>query len=277
MRSFVPDIELRAPSRLEETLELLDNGWQPMAGGTDMMVELEAGKLEVRRIAGLWNVNELRGIRREGGWLSVGATVTYTELRESAEIGEHYALLAQAAACTGGIATQNRGTLGGNIGNASPAADSLPVLLVYDAELEIASRRAVRRIPYAKFHTGYKRKNLAPGELITRILLPARQTGWQECFRKVGTRAAQAISKVAMAAAARVANGRIDDIRIAYASVAPVPLRCHQTELALRGARLAELPELPDETTPIDDIRSTARYRRQVARNLLVRFLAGLK
>lgn len=277
MRSFVPDIELRAPSRLEETLELLEDGWQPMAGGTDMMVELEAGKLEARRIAGLWNVRELRGIRREGAWVSIGSTVTYTELRESPEIGGHYPLLAQAAACTGSIATQNRGTLGGNIGNASPAGDSLPVLLVYDAELEVTSRRAVRRVPYANFHTGYRQKNLAAGELITRILLPARQAGWQECFRKVGTRAAQAISKVTMAAAARVADGRIEDIRVAYGSVAPAPLRCYQTELALRGARLGQLPELPDETNPIDDIRSTARYRRQVARNLLARFLAGLK
>jgi xanthine dehydrogenase FAD-binding subunit len=112
--------------------------------------------------------------------------------------------------------------------------------------------------------------------LIARILLPARRPGWQECFRKVGARAAQAISKVAMAAAARTVDGRIADFRLAYASMAPVPLRCWRTEEILRGAHLDHMPELPDETSPIDDLRSTARYRRQVARNLLLRFLTGL-
>jgi CO/xanthine dehydrogenase FAD-binding subunit len=276
VRSSVPDFELRAPFRLQQTLDLLEDGWQPMAGGTDIMVLLEAGKLDVHRFAGLWNMDELRGIRREGDLLSIGAMVTYTQLRESALVRSHFPLLAQSAACTGSIATQNRGTLGGNIGNASPAGDSLPVLLAYDAELELVSPRGVRRIPYSQFHEGYKRTALERGELIARVLLSSNQQGWIQHFRKVGTRAAQAISKVTIATAVRLSQGRIEDIRLAYASVAPIPLRCYQTEQVLRGASLAALPDLPDETSPIDDIRSTASYRRRVARNLLLRFLAGL-
>ncbi len=277
MKSFTPEYQLEAPLRLESVLELLDQGWCPLAGGTDIMVLLESGRLAGRRFAGLWNLDDLRGIREEGGLVSIGALVTYTELRESRLIRELFPLLAASASVTGSIATQNRGTLGGNIGNASPAGDSLPVLLVYDAQLELVRRGGVRRVPYCHFHLGYKQMDLRPGELIARILLPLGREGWHECFRKVGTRAAQAISKVAMAAAARTADGRIEDFRLAYASMAPVPLRCLRTEQILRGARLDSLPELPDETSPIDDLRSTAHYRRQVARNLLLRFLAGLR
>ncbi|MBI4876747.1 MAG: FAD binding domain-containing protein [Acidobacteria bacterium] len=277
MRSFLPEYEVEAPARLEGALELLEQGWRPLAGGTDIMVLLESGRLADRRFAGLWNLGDLRGIREEGGMVSIGALVTFTELRESRPIRERFPLLAASAAVTGCIATQNRGTLGGNIGNASPAGDSLPVLLVYDAQLELVCRGGVRRVPYCHFHLGYKQMDLRAGELISRILLPAGRQGWHECFRKVGARAAQAISKVSMAAAARTVDGRIEDFRLAYASMAPVPLRCWRTEEILRGARPGCLPELPDETSPIDDLRSTARYRRQVARNLLLRFLAGIE
>jgi CO/xanthine dehydrogenase FAD-binding subunit len=276
MRSFVPQYEVTAPGSLPAVLELMEAGWKPLAGGTDVMVLLEAGRLESRRFAALWNVAELSGIREEPGAVSIGAMVTYTGLRESRLVRERFPLLEQSAAVTGSIASQNRGTLGGNIGNASPAGDSLPVLLVYDAELELVSRAGVRRVPYARFHLGYKRMDLRPGELISRIVLPTGTAEWRQTFRKVGTRAAQAISKVAMAAAARVEAGRIADFRLAYASVHEIPLRCFRTEDALRGARLDALPGLPDETRPVDDIRSTALYRRTVSRNLLRRFLAEL-
>jgi CO/xanthine dehydrogenase FAD-binding subunit len=278
VRSFVPDFDVQAPGSLPAALDLLADGCRPLAGGTDIMVQLEQGRLEPRRFVGLWGIPELQGIREEaGGAISIGALVTYTGLRESRAIAERFPLLSRSAAVTGSIANQNRGTLGGNIGNASPAGDSLPVLLVYDAELELVSRRGARRVPYARFHLGYKQMDLLPDELIARIRLPAGKQAWRQYFRKVGARAAQAISKVTIACAAELEHGRIAGFRLAYGSVAPAPLRCLRTEEALIGACPGDPPaSLPDETSPIDDVRSTAHYRRRVARNLLLRFLAGL-
>lgn len=280
MKSFIPHFRVETPRTLAAALDLLRSGYRPLAGGTDVMVLLEAGNLPHTRYAALWELNELRGIH-EGpdGAISIGPLTTYTELRQSAVINQRYPLLAQSAAATGGIANQNRGTLAGNIANASPAGDSLPVLLVYDAQLELMSaEHGGRWVPYVDFHAGYKRMDLRPGELITRIHLPPGKETWRQYFRKVGARAAQAISKVTIAAAAQLdERGRIAAFRLAYASVAPVPLRCCRTEQALTGADPAAPPaNLPDETSPIDDIRSTARYRRTVARNLLLRFLASL-
>lgn len=276
MRTAIPQLEMVAPATLDAALGLVEQGWTPFAGGTDLMVMLDAGKLTSHRFAGLWNLPELHGIHPAHGGISIGALATYTEIRRSPIVQAQFPLLDQSAAVTGSIAIQNRGTLGGNIANASPAGDSLPVLLVYDAQLELISRRGTRRVPYSSFHRAYKQLDLHPGEIIARILLPP-MAGWQQRFRKVGTRAAQAISKIAMAAAAKVEHGRIVDFRLAYASAAPVPLRCFQVEETLRGARLDALPVIPDETSPIDDIRSTAHYRRTVARNLLLRFLADLE
>lgn len=276
MRSYLPGYLVQAPSEIPALFDLLEAGWRPLAGGTDLMVLLNAGSLPHPRLAGLWKIQGLREIRLEPERLSIGAMARYSDLLESPLIRESFPMLAASAGVTGGIANQNRGTLGGNIGNASPAGDSLPVLLAYDAELELISRQGARRIPYSSFHQGYKRMDLQPGELISRILLPIRPGGWHDCFRKVGTRAAMAIAKVTMAASAQVSQGRILDFHLAYASVAPVPLRCYQTEEALRGASLQSLPPLPDETSPIDDLRASARYRRRVARNLLLRFLADL-
>ena len=181
---------------------------------------------------------------------------------------------------TGSIANQNRGTLGGNIGNASPAADSPPALLVYDSELELASVRGLRTISYAQFHTGYKQMNLSSDEIVLRIRLPRPNGEWQQYYRKVGTRRAQAISKVCFAARANTFGGKIREIRIALGSVAPMAVRCHQTEaLLLEGSsRIRETQQqLADEIRPIDDFRSNARYRARVAQNLLEEFLLQLQ
>jgi CO/xanthine dehydrogenase FAD-binding subunit len=195
---------------------------------------------------------------------------------------EEFRLLCAAARETGSIATQNRGTLGGNIVNASPAADSPPALLVYDAEIELVSERGARWIPYHGFHTGYKKMQLASDELLRAIRLPRRSAPWRQYYRKVGTRKAQAISKVCFAGAALFENSTIRDIRIALGSVAPIVLRAVKTEDALRGSGVT--PEviasareiLAQEIAPIDDIRSTARYRLRVAQNLLEEFLSQL-
>ena len=188
-------------------------------------------------------------------------------------------MLVQAASETGGLAIQNRGTLGGNIVNASPAADSPPALLAYDAALELVSTQGARWVPYHSFHTGYKEMSIRPDELLVRIRLPRTTRGRRQYYRKIGTRKAQAISKVCLAALAQINDDRIDDARIAFGSVAPIPLRCVKTEGALRGQKLNReiieraKAELAREIVPIDDLRSTRNYRLRVSLNLLEDFL----
>lgn len=285
MRSYVPAFEMEAPRDLSAALDRMAREpgvWHPFAGGTDLMVLLETGKLPHRKFLSIWKLSELRGIEVTPENVTLGALTTYTELRRHEVLAGEFPLLCQAAAETGSIATQNRGTLGGNIANASPAADSPPALFVYDAELELVSATGSRWIPYHGFWTGYKRMDLRGDELIRRIRLPREKSAWKQYYRKVGTRRAQAISKICFAGAARMDSGRIADVRIALGSVAPTVLRASETEKALRGERLSPAvlhraqEVLAREIAPIDDMRSTARYRRQVARNLLAEFCAAL-
>jgi CO/xanthine dehydrogenase FAD-binding subunit len=282
VRSFVPAYEMQTPRSLTAALESLAREpgiWRPFAGGTDLMVLLEAGKLPHRRYVNLWNLDELRGIEVTPSHIVLGALTTYTNVQRHAALQREFPLLCRAAAETGGVATQNRGTLGGNIANASPAADSPPALLVYDAELELISSSGTRRIPYHGFHSAYKKIDMLPDELIARIFLSRAQRNWKTYFRKVGTRRAQAISKVCFAGAVELENGKVRDARIAIGSVAPIVMRAVQTETFLRGKPLeastiaAAREILAKEIAPIDDIRSTARYRLTVAQNLLSEFL----
>lgn len=259
---------------------------RPFAGGTDLMVLLEAGQLPPGRFVSLARCGELRGIgRTDDGGLSIGALTTYTDIRRSPLIDEGFALLTRAAAETGGVATQNRGTIGGNIANASPAADTPPVLLAYDAELELLSGQGARRIRYESFHRGYKQMDLRAGEIIARVLLqrPARDDSAlrREFYRKVGTRRAQAISKVCMAATILLDGRTVDDVRIAFGSVAPTVIRARAVErVLLRRVLDADAVAdaeraLAEDIAPIDDVRSTAHYRACVAANLLREFLAS--
>jgi CO/xanthine dehydrogenase FAD-binding subunit len=274
-------ISLEAPRDLETALRLLaaNRGTRPFAGGTDLMVLLESGNLPPGRYVNIWGLGELRGIAVATDHVSLGALTTYTDVLSDPVLQSEFPLLCSAARQTGGVATQNRGTLGGNIANASPAADSPPALLVYDAELELRSIRGVRRVPYARFHTGYKTMDLVAGEIISRILLPRRQSTWRQTYRKVGTRSAQAISKVCLAAAIDLDGNRVRDVRVAFGSVAPTVVRCTNVEAAVRD-RIQD-DELVStvsaalilDLSPIDDLRSTARYRLRVAQNLLIQFL----
>ncbi len=282
MRAFLPAYELRAPASFQTALELLAREpgiWKPLAGGTDVMVLFEAGKLPHRKFLSIWKMPELRGIKVSPAHVTLGALTTYTEVQAHPVLQKEFPLLCSAAAETGGIATQNRGTLAGNIANASPAADSPPALLIYDAELELVSAGGSRWVPYHGFHTGYKQMLLRPDELIRRIRLSRRKDAWRQYYRKVGTRKAQAISKVCFAGAALVAGDEVRDVRIALGSVAPIVLRCTQTEAALKNRRLsAATPEaardaLAREIAPIDDMRSSAAYRLRVAQNLLAEFI----
>ena len=278
MRSFLPHYSLVAPSSLPEVLALLrvSPPCRPFAGGTDLMVLLEAGKLPEGAYVGLWNLRELRGIDDKTDAVAIGALTTYTEIARHPLLQARWPLLCRAAEETGGVATQNRGTIGGNIANASPAADTPPALIVYDAELEVVSGRGTRRLPYDRFHTGYKQMDLGADELVARVYLPKRPATWRQYYRKVGTRRAQAISKVCMAVACDVAtDGLVNDVRIALGSVAPTVVRARAAEAALRGHHLsagtiaAAEAALEREIAPIDDIRSNARYRMRVARALL--------
>ena len=297
MRSFLRDFDLVAPRTLDEALRTLarePDGWRPFAGGTDLMVLLEAGKLPAARYMSLWHLPELRGIHLEDHAIAIGAMTTYSDVMASPVLRVECPLLGAAAAETGGVATQNRGTIGGNIANASPAADTPPALLVYDAELELVSVRGVRRVPYDRFHLGYKRLDLAPDELIRSIRVARGRGGWIHGWRKVGTRRAQAISKVCFAAAldlsagarrakADLAGDTVRDVRIALGSVAPTVIRAAGAEASIRGRTLdAEsiascCGTLTREIAPIDDLRSSADYRSRIAANLLEQFLTGTR
>lgn len=281
MRSGVEDLELVSASNLNEALRLLasEPGWEPIAGGTDLMVLLNAGKLLGKRFVSIRHLPELRTIAVLDDEVVLGAGVTYTAIREHSVLRAEFPLLPIAASWTGGIANQNRGTIGGNIVNASPAADSAPPLLAYDACLRLTSLRGERMIPYREFHTGYKQMQLARGEMVTAIHLRRQFSGWTHYARKVGGRKAQAISKVCLNGVMRREGDTLTGIALAVGSVAPTPIRCVAAEAELLGrsispqtiARAQEA--LSGEIKPIDDIRSTALYRSSVARNLLREFL----
>jgi CO/xanthine dehydrogenase FAD-binding subunit len=286
MRAFIPSYQLVTPTSLSEALVTLASEpgvWQPFAGGTDLMVLLESGKLPHKNYINIWNLKELRGIELTDTQVTLGALTTYTEIQSHPLLRDEFPMLCQAASETGGVAIQNRGTLGGNIVNASPAADSPPALLAYDAELELVSTSGTRRVAYQGFHTGYKQMTIRPDELLARIFLPRPGKDLRHYYRKVGTRKAQAIAKTCFAATARLENDIVAEVRIALGSVAPVPLRCLKTEAVVRGIKLNEdviqlaKNEFAGEITPIDDIRSTRNYRLRVSLNLLEDFLRQLR
>jgi CO/xanthine dehydrogenase FAD-binding subunit len=268
MRTAVSSLELLRPRSLPEALRMMDDEQPlvPLAGCTDVYVGLNFGTVEAKRYIDLWRLNELREIREKDGLLSVGALATYTEIIRSPLVQERLPILAAAAREIGGVQIQNRGTLGGNIANGSPAGDALPVLAAADAALVLASSRGERRVPFRSFYTGYRKTVLRADELIAAVEIPP--VDGRQWFRKVGTRAAQAISKVVMAAVRSPAP------RIALGSVAPTVVRLPQTEAALAaGAPIAEARRILEaEIRPIDDLRSTAEYRRRVSGNLLEQF-----
>ena len=275
-----PPIEV--PRTLDEAFAILATApHRPIAGGTDVMVQItgEIGP-PPERLVDLWRLDELRGISLEAGALTLGALTTYTEIRRSPLCREHLPALVEAAATIGAAQIQNRGTLGGNVANASPAGDSLPVLLATDAEIVVGGARGERSVPAAEFWPAYRRPAIAADELVLRVGIPLAP-GREVRFRKVGTRRAQAISKVVMALAWREprAGGDWSAVRVALGSVAATPIRAAATEAVLEGSR--PTPEVADraaetlagEIQPIDDVRSTAEYRRAVAARVLHRML----
>ena len=276
-----------SPTRLEVAYALLADSeadgaaWRPLAGGTDLMVQMtgEIGEPPAR-VLDIWALDELRGITVEPDALVIGALTTYTEIRRSPLVAEFVPALADAAATIGAAQIQNRGTIGGNVINASPAGDTLPVLLAAGADIVLGSARGERTVAADDFWTGYRATARRPDELLLRVRI--RLDGDRTThFRKIGTRRAQAISKVVMALAWRAASESDPwtDVRLALGSVAPTTIRARATEEVLEGDRPtretadAAVAALGAELDPIDDVRSTADYRRLVAGRVLHRLL----
>jgi xanthine dehydrogenase small subunit len=271
VNSVLSHRRLLEPTSLADALKMLhdDGPLVPLAGCTDLYVSLNFGTLPDSRFLNLWRLTRLRTIEMRGELLSIGALATHSELIRSPLVRRRLPMLAAAAREIGGVQIQNRGTIGGNVANASPAGDTLPVLAAADAIVVLASAAGTRRVAFTEFYTGYRQTVRRPDELIVALEIPAVR-GAQR-FRKVGTRAAQAISKVVLATVVG------DRPRIALGSVAPTVVRARRTEAALAaGASIAEAQQtLIDEIAPIDDIRSTAEYRQRVAANLLALFWNG--
>jgi CO/xanthine dehydrogenase FAD-binding subunit len=267
VRTAISELDLRRATSLRDALVLLrDEQRTPIAGATDLYVALNFGTLVPRRFVDIWPLDELREISVRGDTLVLGALATYTDTIRSSLVARRLPMLVEAARQVGGPQIQNRGTIGGNVANASPAGDSLPVFAAVDATVVLRAIDAERRVAITEFYTGYRTTVMRPDELIVAIEVP--NVEGKQWFRKVGTRAAQAISKV-VAAGVRGAQPRF-----ALGSVGPTVIRAWRTERVLAsGASIDEATAaLASEISPIDDIRSTADYRRRVATNLLRRF-----
>ena len=268
MKGAITPLEVRRPTSVRDALAMLrDEGpLVPLAGATDLYVALNFGTLQATRFLDLWSLEPLRRIGMRGDVLSIGSLATYTSLTRSRLVRQRMPMLIEAARQIGGVQIQNRGTIGGNIANGSPAGDTLPVLAACDAVVVTRTASDERRIAFTEFYTGYRTSVLRHDEVIVAVELPPVEG--RQWFRKVGTRAAQAISKVVMAGV------RSDRSSVAVGSVGPVVVRARRTEDALlAGQGIDSATEtLRDEITPIDDVRSTADYRRVVAQNLLRQF-----
>ena len=272
MKAALSPLALLEPHTLDEALAMLRDHAPaiPLAGCTDVYVGLHFGQDVGTRFLSLWGLDELRRIEVRDDVLHIGALATYTQMIRSPEVGQRLPILCAAAREVGGIQIQNRGTLGGNIANASPAGDTLPVLAVAEAVIVLQSAGATRRVPFGAFYTGYRTSVRRPDELIVAIEIPPVEG--RQWFRKVGTRAAQAISKVVMAGVRPGTTGAAP--RLSLGSVAATVRRLPQTEAHLAGGGSLDqaCAILEQEIQPIDDVRSTAAYRRRVSANLLRRF-----
>ncbi len=267
---------------LIEALGLLadpDTRFPLLAGGTDLIVQWRMGGRMPEGVIDIGALEEIRLIIQRENVIEIGAAVTHSMLIESNIVRRYCPVLVDACRTVGAVQIQNRGTIGGNIVNASPAGDTPPVLMAFDAKVELANLSGRRHVPLREFYLSYRKTALKPDELLTRIIIPKHGPDEKAGFYKIGTRKAQAISKVALCVRAKIAGGAVNDIAIALGSVAPTAVRAPKTEAFLKGKKLDSFAvdeakrTLAAEIAPIDDIRSTADYRRFVAENLLARYL----
>lgn len=267
------------PVTIEEAVTLLASGngsrVKPIAGGTDLMIQLREHVLSAETLVDISQIEELKHIRVDGDMLRIGAAVTYAQLKASPEVQRYAYLLAEASRVVGAIQIQNMGTIGGNIANASPAGDTLPCLYVLGAQLTLRSSQGERTVPIKDFIVGVRRTDLQPGEIITEISFKGLPPNAGSSFVKLGLRQSQAISVVDTAAILTVADGKIADVRIACGSVAPTIVFCPSAEGLLKGQsysdeRFEEAANAArQDISPIDDIRGSAAYRRYVTKTLV--------
>jgi len=251
-----------------------------MAGGTDLLVQWRAGAIDLEGVVDISGVEGLKLIEEGEDVIEIGAGAVHSDIIRDEAVKKYLPLLAESCASIGAVQIQNRGTIGGNIMNASPAGDALPAILVYDAELKLQNLKGERWVQVRDFFTGYKQTARRPDELLTRVRFhKTNATDEKTAFYKIGTRRAQAISKIVMCVRGTIDHGAIKDIAIAVGSVAPVPVRARGTEALLKGKVITDQlieharHSLADEFHPIDDVRSTADYRRFVCGSLIVRYL----
>ncbi len=274
------------PRTLDEALQLLaEKGPEPtlLAGGTDVMVWIQSGSFKPDRVIDIWGLRpECAHVEDRGDTIAIGALATYSEILESATVQAHLPAFAEACAEIGARQIQNRGTMGGNIGGSSPAGDTLPCLLAYDARVVLASTAGTRSVAYENYCTGYRQTEKRADELITEILFPKPTPTTKHYWCKAGTRLAQSISKVMVAGCGEMDGDRIGWVRVAAGSVGPVPLLLDEVSSVVAGQKL-DGDLLADARkaarsgiAPIDDVRSTAQYRSTVAANLVARFLEGM-
>ena len=279
-----------SPHTVDEAVKLLSslNGSaRIIAGGTDLMVLMNAARVDAAidaqqyDLLNIWGLRGMRQIEDQGGYIRIGALSTWSHIIRSSVVREFAPALIEAGRTIGAIQIQNRGTIGGNIVNASPAGDSLPVLAAFDAELELESVRGSRRVAFNEFYTGYRQTVLKVDELLTAVRIPKLIEGEKSVFYKVGTRRAQAISKIVMATRSRISGGVVHSMAIGLGSVAPTVIRARETEQVLNGKRLNQdlliqaQQTISNEISAISDLRSTEHYRRTVTGRLLNRLLRG--
>ncbi|MCA1826117.1 MAG: xanthine dehydrogenase family protein subunit M [Myxococcales bacterium] len=266
---MIPVTSARSLSEAYAILHQRPRGLRVLAGGTDLMVAVNAraGLDRIGHVLDIWKVPELRGISGAGGSLRIGALTTYTELMRSREIATHLPALALVSREVGAWAIQNRGTIGGNVCNASPAGDTLPLLLAAEATFLLGGPRGERTVAAHEFFVGYRKTALGADELLLRVDIPLIEKS-HLVYRKVGTRKAQSISRTIVA----VRKLAPRDVRIAAGCVAPIPLRCRNAEKAVAAGGDVRAA-LEQDITPIDDVRATAVYRSRVTGNVLLRLL----
>ncbi|MDR0993809.1 MAG: FAD binding domain-containing protein [Verrucomicrobiota bacterium] len=278
-------LNIRFPKTLDEAVAFQADErtrGRLLAGGTDLMVQWAAGAPPPQRLISIWGLPELSAIRVSKEMVEIGAGVTHAFLRDCTDIRAHVPALVAAAASVGATQIQARGTLGGNAANASPAGDTAPALLVTDGMVMLASAQRFRTVPLTAFWTGYRQTAAQPDEIIAAFLLPKKGRS-VERFRKIGTRKAQAISKIMAASRIRLHGGTIESAAIALGSVAATPIRLGKVEAFLAGKKLSrrlveEAEALAQASVaPIADIRSSAEYRRWTAGRLVRDALENLQ
>jgi len=273
-----------APKKIEEALKILSKYGKEIkviAGGTDLLIQYSDRLYEVNGWLDLKNIKELRNIKINKNQMEIGAMVTHARLENSEEIKKYYPVLSQAAADIGSPQIRNRGTIGGNIVNASPAGDLLAPLMAYDAQFKFLSTQGEKIVPAEQFFIGPKKTILESAQLLTQIILPLPSERIYGCWIKIGKRKALIIATITLALVVEMAedNKTVKDVRTCLGSVAPTPIEIKEIRKNMVGKKFdqldfAELGQIvEDKISPIDDIRGTREYRKDVAKNIMINAL----